>query len=145
MKIIEVINRIDSLKHNTYTQNDKVAWLSRLDSLIKRLIIDTHEGGEKVTFTGYDDKTDLNTELLVPAPFDEMYLRWLEAQIDYHNGEYDKYNNAVLMYQTAYDGYANYYNRNHMPLGKKIKYFGEPKTFEHQSANSVAKVTIEEV
>ena len=123
MKIIEAINRIDSLKHNTYSQNDKVAWLSRLDSMVKKLIIDTHEGGEDVTFTGYDDSTDLNTELLVPAPFDEMYLRWLEAQIDYHNGEYKKYNNVILMYQAAYDGYANHYNRNHMPKGTAIKYF----------------------
>lgn len=123
MKIIEAINRIDSLKHNTYTQNEKVAWLSRLDSMVKRLIIDTHEDGEDITFTGYDDTTDPETELLVPAPFDEMYLRWLEAQIDYTNGEYDKYNNSVLMYQAAYDGYANDYNRNHMPKGKKIKFF----------------------
>ena len=123
MKIIEAINRIDSLKHNTYTQNEKVAWLSRLDSMVKRLIIDTHEDGEDITFIGYDDTTDLKTELLVPAPFDEMYLRWLEAQIDYTNGEYDKYNNSILMYQAAYDGYANYYNRNHMPKGKKIKFY----------------------
>ena len=123
MKIIEAINRIDSLKHNTYTQNEKVAWLSRLDSMVKRLIIDTHEGGDEVEFTGYDDSQDLNQEMLVPAPFDEIYLRWLEAQIDYTNGEYDKYNNSILMYQAAYDAYANYYNRNHMPKGKKVKFF----------------------
>ena len=123
MKIIEAINRIDSLKHNTYSNNEKLAWLSRMDSMVKRLIIDTHEDGEDITFTGYDDRTDLNTELLVPAPFDEIYLRWLEAQIDYTNGEYDKYNNAILMYQAAYDGYANYYNRNHMPKGQKMKFF----------------------
>ena len=123
MKIIEAIDRIDSLKHNTYSQNEKVAWLSRLDSMVKRLIIDTHEGGEDVIFEGYTDATDPETEMLVPAPFDEMYLRWLEAQIDYANGEYGKYNNSILMYQTAYDGYANYYNRNHMPKSKGIKYF----------------------
>ena len=123
MKIIEAINQIDSLKHNTYSQRDKIVWLSRLDSMVKRLIIDTHEGGEDVTFTGYTDTTDPETELLVPAPFDEMYLRWLEARIDYANGEYGKYNNAILVYQTAYDAYANYYNRNHMPKGKSIKYF----------------------
>lgn len=123
MKIIEAINRIDSLKHNTYSTNDKIAWLSRLDSMVKRLIIDTHEDGEDVNFTGYDDSTDMETEMLVPAPFDEVYLRWLEAQIDYTNGEYDKYNNSILMYQAAYDGYANYYNRNHMPKGRKIKFF----------------------
>lgn len=123
MKIIEAINRIDSLKHNTYSQNDKVAWLSRLDSMVKSLIIDTHEGGEDITFTGYDDRTDMQTEMLVPAPFDEMYLRWLEVQIDYTNGEYDKYNNSIQMFQAAYDGYANYYNRNHMPKSTAIKYF----------------------
>ena len=123
MKIIEAINRIDSLKHNTYTQNEKVAWLSRLDSMVKRLIIDTHEGGDEVEFTGYNDSQDLNQDMLVPAPFDEIYLRWLEAQIDYTNGEYDKYNNSILMYQAAYDAYANYYNRNHMPKGKKVKFF----------------------
>ena len=123
MKIIEAINQIDSLKHNTYTQGDKVAWLSRLDAMVKKHIIDTHEGSEAVTFTGYDDNTDLQTELLIPAPYDEVYLRWMEAQIDYHNGEYDRYNNAIDMFHTAYEGYQNYYNRTHMPKGKSLKFF----------------------
>ena len=122
MTIIEAINRIDALKHNTYTQSDKVEWLSRLDAMVKKFIIDTHEGDE-VTFNGYDDSTDLYTELLVPAPFDEVYMRWMEAQIDYHNGEYEKYNNAIDMYNTAYNGYMNHYNRTHMPKGKRFKYF----------------------
>ncbi len=123
MKIIDAITQIDSLKHNTYSEADKIAWLSRLDSMVKRMIIDTHEGAEAVTFTPYDSGTDLETVLLVPEPFDEMYLRWLEAQIDYANGEYGKYNNAIMMYQTVFDGYANYYNRNHMPKGQKFKFF----------------------
>lgn len=123
MKIIEAINRIDSLKRNTYTESDKVEWLSRLDAMVKKNIIDTHEGDE-VTFKGYDDSTDIQkTELLIPAPYDEVYLRWMEAQIDYHNGEYDKYNNAMEMFNTAYEGYSNYYNRTNMPKGKKFKFF----------------------
>lgn len=121
MKIIDAINRIDSLKHNTYSQSDKVAWLSRLDSMVKKHIIDTHEG--ETDFVGYDDGTDLQTELLVPAPYDEVYLQWMVAQIDYYNGEYDRYNNAIEMFHTAYDSYKNYYNRTHMPKGKKFKYF----------------------
>ena len=123
MKIIEAINQIDSQKPNTYSYNEKLSWLSRLDSMVKRLIIDTHEGGDDVAFTGYDASTDQNTEMLVPAPFDEMYIRWLEAQIDYANEEYDRYNNAVLMYQTAYDGFSSWYNRNHMPKRTSIQYF----------------------
>ena len=143
MNIIEAINRIDSLKHNTYTESDKVAWLSELDSMVKVEIIDTHEGD--VTFNGYADLTDTQTELLITAPYDKAYLLWMEAQIDYHNGEYDKYNNAMEMFQTAYEGFKNYYNRTHMPKGKKIKYFGEPATQQYASANSVAKISIKEV
>lgn len=122
MTIMEAINTIDNLKHNTYNHNDKVQWLSRLDSMVKRLIIDTHESG-KVFFYGYDEDTDPDTELLVPAPFDEMYLRWLEAQIDYTNGEYSKYNNSIEMFNTAWTEYQNYYNRTHMPRGATMKFF----------------------
>ena len=123
MKIIEAINRIDALKHNTYSQSDKVRWLSTLDSMVKRHVIDTHEGGEEVDFTGYDDKTDVNTELLIPAPYDDAYLHWLESKIDYHNGEYGRYNNALDMFSTFYDGYKADYNRTHMPKRTKLKYF----------------------
>ena len=123
MTIAQAIARLDELKHNTYSQSQKVAWLSKVDGMVKRHIIDTHEGGEKVIFNGYDDDTDLQTQLLVPAPFDEVYLRWLEAQIDYHNGEYGKYNQAIQMFKAEYDGYWKWYNRNHMPTGGKMKYF----------------------
>ena len=123
MKIIEAISRIDALKHNTYSQSDKVRWLSTLDSMVKRHVIDTHEGGEEVVFTGYDDKTDVNAELLIPAPYDDAYLHWLESKIDYHNGEYGRYNNALDMFSTFYDGYKADYNRTHMPKRTKLKYF----------------------
>lgn len=147
MTILEAINTVDGLKYNTYTTTEKVAWLSRLDSLVKRMIIDTHEGWEDVSFGGYNDKTPQDTELLVPAPFDEIYLRWLEAQIDYANGEYDKYNNSILMYKAAYDGYANYYNRNNMPLGVKNNQFsfGRRGNGASQPSKNIVDVTIEEV
>lgn len=122
MKIIDAINRIDSLKHNSYSQLDKILWLSELDWDVKLNIIDTHEG-QNIAFSGYDDQTDLQTELLIPAPYDKVYLLWLEAQIDYYNGEYDRYNNAMEMYGTAFDSYANYYNRTNKPKGKKFKFF----------------------
>ena len=123
MKIIEAIDTIDAQKHNTYSYREKVTWLNRLDGMVKRLIIDTHEGGEDIVFEGYTENTDPTTEMLVPSPFDEIYIRWLETQIDYSNGEYDHYNNSVLMYQTVYDGFRNWYNRNHLPKCGKVKYF----------------------
>lgn len=123
MKISEALAQIDSLLPNTYPQLDKVRLLSNLDSKVKTLIIDTHEGGEGVTFSGYDGTTDLNTELLISAPFTDVYLRWLEAQIHYANGEVNRYNNAIENYNAEWTAYQNYYNRTHMPKGCRFKYF----------------------
>lgn len=123
MTILEAINRVDTTKPNSYTQVEKVDWLSALDGIIKHQIIDTHEGGEDVVFEGYTVDTSLDTELLVPAPYDDIYIRWLEARIDYAMRENDKYNNSLIAYNDAYDLYANYYNRTNMPKGKKFKFF----------------------
>ena len=123
MTIIEAVNRIDTVKPNNYSQHDKVAWLSKIDGIIKAEIIDTHEGGENIIFNGYDADTDIQTNLLVSAPHDDLYVRWLEAQIDYANGEYSKYNNSMAMFNTEYSTYERHYNRLHMPKGEKLKYF----------------------
>lgn len=123
MTLIEAINRIDSFKPNTYVQTDKIKWLSNLDGIIKKEIIDTHEGSEEVIFDGYDVDTALDTVMLVPAPYDDIYLKWLEAQIDYVNGDTAKYNNSMTMYNSAYSAFERYYNRTHMPKTKSIKFF----------------------
>jgi hypothetical protein len=123
MTVMEAINTIDNLKHNTYSQRDKRMWLSRLDGMVKRLIIDTHEGGENIPFVPYVDETPGDTVMLVPAPFDEIYLRWLEAQIDYCNGEIIRYNNSMAMFNSSWESFRNYYNANHMPLQRGMKFF----------------------
>ena len=123
MTIIEAINRIDAINPNNYTQPEKIAWLSTLDGVIKKEIIDTHEGAEAVAFNGYHEDTPLDTVLLVPAPYDEVYLFWLQSKIDYWNGEMSKYNNSIAMYNTAYATFERAYNREHKPISKKLKFF----------------------
>lgn len=123
MTIIEAINRIDAVNPNNYTQNEKVAWLSTLDGVIKKEIIDTHEGADAVTFNGYNDETPVDTVLLVPAPYDEVYLFWLQSKIDYWNAEMGKYNNSISMYNAAYSNFEKAYNREHKPISKKLKFF----------------------
>lgn len=123
MTIIEAINRIDAVNPNNYTQPEKVAWLSTLDGVIKKEIVDTHEGSEAVTFSGYNDETPLDTELIVPAPYDEVYLFWLQSKIDYWNGDMGKYNNSIMMYNQAYENFEKAYNREHKPISKKLKFF----------------------
>lgn len=120
MTIREALERTDSLKYNTFTDAEKIAWLDRLDRTIKDQVIDTHEGGGE-TFGGYDADTDKDTVLLAAAPYDEMYIHWLAAQIDYANGEFDKYNASITMYNTAYTAWASAYNRDRMPVSRVLR------------------------
>ena len=123
MTLMDALHRIDSIKPNSYSQDVKISWLSTIDSIIKTEIMDTHEGADNVVFNGYNEETALNTNLLVPAPYDEIYLFWLESKIDYWNGEIGKYNNSIAMYNEAYSAFAKHYNRMHMPKSKKFKFF----------------------
>lgn len=122
MTVVDAINRIDSLKPNVYEQPEKIRWLSELDGMVKHEIIDTHEGGEDIEWSPYDSDS-LDTELLIPAPYDEVYISWLEAMIDYNNAEYNRYNNSMAMFRTKYDAYFNRYNRANMPKGRSIRYY----------------------
>lgn len=117
MKIIEAISQIDSLKRNTYSTEQKIYWLSQLESMVKRLVIDTHEGGEDVHFDGFTADTDVQTVLLMPSPFDMAYIYWLEAQIHYANEDIDMYNSAILMFNTAFNEFKSYYKRTHVSKG----------------------------
>ena len=119
MTLMEALHRIDTIKPNTHSQSEKIKWLSTLDGIIKTEVIDTHKGAEDLAFNGYEDDTDLTTNLLVPAPYDEIYLFWLESKIDYWNGEIGKYNNSIAMYNEAYSTFVKYYNRMNEPKRKR--------------------------
>ena len=113
MTIMEAITRFDALKPNAFSLEDKKRWIATLEGTIEREIIDTHENAEKPE----------GEELLATHPYDEVYIRYLEMQADYSNGELAKYNNSSALFNNAYSAFARYYNRTHMPLGKKHKFF----------------------
>lgn len=123
MTIQEVIARVDSLKPNTYTEEQKIKWLNNIEMTIKAEILDTHEGSEAYAdFTGYNADTPLDTELIVDEPYCVLYERWIEAQIDYANGELDRYQNSFTMFNAAYSDFARYYNRTYTPHGVNFRY-----------------------
>lgn len=115
MTIIDAINRIDKLVPNTFEEREKIFFLSTLDATVKEAVIDRHEGFEEVVFEGYGEDTDTDTVLLVPAPYDEIYLFWLEMKICYYNQDMDQYNNATVMFNKVYDKYCKFYNRTRKP------------------------------
>jgi len=122
MTISEAIETLDNLMPNAYTQENKVSWLSQIDTLIYNNIIATHDGAEDVEFDGYKEEAPYCTKLLVEEPYDEIYYLWMESRVNYLNGELTKYNNSITRYNDIFQTYSNWYNRTHMPLGQKIRY-----------------------
>jgi hypothetical protein len=117
MKICEAISQINSLKPNTYSDKQKIYWLNQLESMVKRLVIDTHEGGDQIAFDGFNENTNVETQLFMPSPFDMAYIYWLEAQIHYANEDIDMYNSAILMFNATFSEYKADYKRNHATKG----------------------------
>lgn len=116
MKVGEAIALVDKLKPNLISLEEKYRWLSDVDGLIVREVIDTHEGSALTEpFKGYIPEVDEDVELIVPAPYDSLYRWYLESQIHLANMEIARYNNAKAMYNQMHLTFTDYYNRTHMP------------------------------
>lgn len=122
MTIEEVINRIDYLKPNGYSKTDKIKWINNLEWIIKKELVDTHNATS--SFNGYNSDTNTNTKLIISDTcYDDIYIYYIEAQIDYVNGEYQKYNNSIIRFNEMYSALSNSYNREHLPKPRNFKIF----------------------
>ena len=117
MTIRETIAQVDRLKPNRFTMEDKINWLSDIDGLIVRELVDTHEDPIVENFEEYTEE-NMDRELLVPFPYDVLYRWYLESQIDLGNMEINKYNNSKTLFNNAYVNFTDHYNRTHMPKQK---------------------------
>jgi len=117
MTIAAAMDRVQRMKPSRYTPRDMMGWLDELDGRIWREIILTHEGKDpEADYEGYDQETNPETILLVPYPYDGLYEHWMACKIDQGNMELGKYENDRILFNNAFEEYANWYNAHHMPL-----------------------------
>lgn len=112
MTVQAAIDRADELRPNTFNDDAKFLWLSELDGRIKIEIFDTHEGYEGIEMPSYNlgNRTE---NLFVPEPYSDMYIYWLFMKMDFMNGEFDRFNNDAMLYNTSWLAFANHINRTH--------------------------------
>jgi hypothetical protein len=107
MTVNEVIAKVDALRPNAYTPEQKVEWLSDVDGKVSTEI----QGAETpVTYTWPDDG---DTVLLIGAPYTRVYELYILAMMDYYNSEYDAMNASSVLFRDAYGEYARNYLRTH--------------------------------
>lgn len=123
MTISEAIAQIDSLQPNKNTDAQKIQWLSELDSRIQREVINTHKTscGCVLPFQTYTEE-DMDLELMAEEPYDQMYIHWLEAKIDYWQKEMDRYDAALSSFLDIWTDFSNEYNRTHEKVTKQFRY-----------------------
>ena len=102
-----VIEYVDSVKPNVYEETAKYRWIARVEGLIST---EVHGMAEPVVPAIPEDA---DKELLVAEPYDDLYALYVCSMIDFHNKDYDDYNNAALMYAERLEQYKAYYIQRH--------------------------------
>ena len=111
----EVITRVDELKPNAFTNEQKTEWINKVETRVQTEIMDVPENEMVV----YDYEADHGRELLVKMPYRDIYDYFLMAMIDYMAGDIPSYQNSMTMYNAAFDSRAKAIRQNH----KKIYHF----------------------
>ena len=96
MTIQDVIDLVDSIEPNAYNNAQKAAWINECEGKVY-----TH----LFLVQPYEYKT-VSQALALPAPYDRMYSRYLQAMIHYADGEYNRYQNSMAMFNEVW-GEAN--------------------------------------
>ena len=95
MKVKDALAWVDEVKPNAFSDGVKIGWISRLEETLALEVFLMAPAEAALLRCGAEDK---ETELLVDAPYDDLYTLWLAAKIDEANGEYSKYQNSMQAY-----------------------------------------------
>ena len=88
MKLSEAIERVKKEKPHSYSDDHCTLFITEVEAIVQDFLrIPVYERIK------YEWEKDGNTELIVPAPYDSLYISWLKAKIDYCNEEYESYAN----------------------------------------------------
>jgi len=113
MRIQELLIEVDKRKPNSLTTEEKLKYLSRFDMMAVNDIFAHFENGTE-EISPYTE-SDLNKELLIPAPWDEAYIYYMHSVIDRDNEETDLYNNDIALLNAVMDNLRTSWIRDHMP------------------------------
>lgn len=108
MRINDVIARADALRANTAPVEQKAEWISDMDGQLAEMM------GLPVPVNNWPEE---DRELLMPAPYSEVYVLYLVSKIDYFNQEYMLYANDREAFEKALSEALGWWRRNHRPIG----------------------------
>lgn len=116
MKIGELIAYVTELKGREFSPAVYDAWLNEVEGLVQTRIHLVPEGSVvRLVRDAEDPDAFDNTELSVPFPYDKLYAPYIEGKIDFANGEYERYENSMAMFEKFFTEYMAHYAQVHRP------------------------------
>ena len=116
MTVNEAIARCDEMTGDVCGREAKLRWLSDIESTLYREVVCTHAGASSVMEPPPFGPDDGERVLLAPDPYGELYIFYLMMRAHLLLQDMGQYNNAAVLFSTAYASFADWYNRQHMPL-----------------------------
>ena len=111
--IRDLIARVDRNNPNAFSKETKVNWIAQLDGKIA-LNVMLMDVAETAQFR-YKLPEALDYEPLVAFPHDDIYELWLNAKIHAENGETERYQNTLTLYNAAYKYYVRWFASTYAP------------------------------
>lgn len=105
----EAIEKVSRLKPNAVRDEDVAAWILELN---RRLITETKAEVEEQPLT-YPDDGDM--ELFADGGYEELYIFYAIANIEFYQREYSNYNNSVIMFNDRMSDFRRQFRRTHLP------------------------------
>ena len=110
MTIKEVIEKADAERPNLIPNATKRRWVYELEA-------DYCETME-LDLPIYEDEQNPDVELLMQFPYDESYVKYLNAKIDYHQEEMQLYADDMMAAMQAKSDAVAWWRRNNRPTRK---------------------------
>jgi len=118
MKIRKALEKIKNMKPSQYTDDVMIDWLSALDGQVWETVLRRY--GVPAPVLPYRQQM-LERELLIPFPHDEVYIAYLGAKIDYHNAEFERYNNGMMLFNAQLQEFYDAFTRTHRAAPVSVK------------------------
>ena len=116
MNLKTAIARFDTLYPNSVPYEEKVAWVAELDGLVLAELVCAQGGtAPEGTELPYTLATPGSTVLLLPFPYDTLYVEYLSMKTELLCGDITRYNNASTLVARTYEAFCHYYTRTHLP------------------------------
>ena len=112
MTIRDVLEYVDEIHDNTFSDDLKCRWVAECEARVWTGVMLR----DPLDLEGYRWEYDADRELLLPAPYDEIYAAYLHAKIYLAYHEAQQYQNAMAAYNRLFDQVSIWYAKTYDPV-----------------------------